>query len=166
MRLPPSVAQPSPRTVTSSAVRPIRRLANSAIVLPSRSGVIASSPPIIVRHLGGDRPLSAVQSSMAVVRVDAGQRAGRNSRDACGRNVVRVTAPSLVDRAAARAGSIESRASWAVALAALGIYSVSFGAPVITVVGLKQIAADLGGARSVPALAFSLAWLGAAVGGV
>jgi MFS family permease len=79
---------------------------------------------------------------------------------------VHVTAPSLVDRAAARAGPIETRATWAVALTALGIYSVSFGAPVITVVALKQIAADLGGARSVPALAFSLAWLGAAVGGV
>jgi MFS family permease len=43
---------------------------------------------------------------------------------------------------------------------------VSFAAPAITVVGLKSIAADLGGERSVPALAYSLAWLGASVGGV
>lgn len=62
--------------------------------------------------------------------------------------------------------SIETRASWAVALTALGIYTVSFGAPVVTVVALKPIAAELGGARSVPALAFALAWFGAAVGGV
>jgi MFS family permease len=63
--------------------------------------------------------------------------------------------------------SIESRASWVVALTALGIYSVSFGAPVITVVALKPIAAELsGGARSVPALAASLAWLGSASGGI
>src|SRR5437764_10669223 len=61
---------------------------------------------------------------------------------------------------------IDSRASWTVALTALGIYSVSFGAPLITVVALKPIAAELGSARSVPALAFSLAWFGAAVGGI
>ena len=53
--------------------------------------------------------------------------------------------------------NIYSRASWAVALTALGIYTVSFGAPYITVVGLKSIAAELGSARSVPSLAFALA---------
>ena len=62
--------------------------------------------------------------------------------------------------------TVENRASWRVALVALGVYSVSFGAPVVTVVALKQIAAELGGARSVPALAYSLAWFGAAVGGI
>ena len=61
--------------------------------------------------------------------------------------------------------TIETRASWAVCLTALGIAAVSFAAPAITVVGLKSIAADLGGERSVPALAYSLAWLGASVGG-
>jgi MFS family permease len=62
--------------------------------------------------------------------------------------------------------TIETRASWAVCLTALGIAAVSFAAPAITVVGLKSIAADLGGERSVPALAYSLAWLGASVGGI
>src|SRR5581483_7942055 len=62
--------------------------------------------------------------------------------------------------------SIESRASWVVAVAVLGIMSVSFGAPLVLVVGLKQIAADLGSARSAPALGYSLAWLGAATGGI
>src|SRR5437764_11778414 len=61
---------------------------------------------------------------------------------------------------------IDSRASWTVALTALGIYTVSFGAPYITVVALKPIAAELGSARSVPALAFALAWFGSAVGGI
>jgi MFS family permease len=65
-----------------------------------------------------------------------------------------------------RVASIETRASWAVALTALAIYTVSFGAPVITVVALKPIAAELGDARSVPALACSLAWFGAAIGGI
>jgi len=62
--------------------------------------------------------------------------------------------------------TIETRASWAVCLTALGIAAVSFAAPAITVVGLKSIAADLGGERSMPALAYSLAWLGASVGGI
>src|SRR6476469_7159293 len=62
--------------------------------------------------------------------------------------------------------TIETRASWTVCLTALGIAAVSFAAPAITVVGLKSIAADLGGERSVPALAYSLAWLGASFGGV
>ena len=62
--------------------------------------------------------------------------------------------------------NIDSRASWAVAFTALAIYSVSFGAPYITVVALKPIAAELGSARSVPALAFALAWFGSALGGI
>lgn len=62
--------------------------------------------------------------------------------------------------------SIETRTSWTVCVAALGIAAVSFAAPAITVVGLKSIAAELGGERSVPALAYSLAWLGSSVGGI
>ena len=42
----------------------------------------------------------------------------------------------------------------------------SFGGPWITAVGLTSIAADVGDARSVPALAGSLAWFGSAAGGV
>src|SRR5947207_11390501 len=77
-----------------------------------------------------------------------------------------MTVSTIAGSSASRSGTIETRASWAVALTALGIYSVSFGAPTITVVALKPIAAELGGARSVPALAFALAWLGSAAGGV
>src|SRR5205085_11432688 len=73
---------------------------------------------------------------------------------------------SAAERAVLRPDTIETRASWVVALTALGIYTVSFGAPVITVVALKPIAAELGGARSVPALACALAWFGAAAGGI
>src|ERR1700680_1814819 len=65
-----------------------------------------------------------------------------------------------------RRATIETRASWVVCLTALGIAAVSFAAPAITVVGLKSIAADLGGERSVPALAYSLAWLRASGGGI
>ncbi|WP_176952951.1 MFS transporter [Belnapia rosea] len=62
--------------------------------------------------------------------------------------------------------SIESRASWLVALAAVAILSVSFGAPLLVVVALRPIAADLGDARAIPALASSLAYFGAGAGGI
>ncbi len=77
-----------------------------------------------------------------------------------------MTEAVVAGRPGTRPASVEGRASWAVALTALAIYSVSFGGPTITVVALKTIAAELGGARSVPALAYSLAWLGSAVGGI
>ena len=52
------------------------------------------------------------------------------------------------------------------AITAVAVYGVSYGAPMITVVGLKTIAGDLGTGRAVPALAYSMAWFGAAVGGI
>ncbi len=62
--------------------------------------------------------------------------------------------------------SIESRASWVVASVALCIMGMSFGAAWITAVALKDIAAEVGGMRSIPALASALAWLGSGVGGI
>ena len=62
--------------------------------------------------------------------------------------------------------SIETRSSWVVASISLVIMGVAFGGPWISVVALKVIAAEMGGARSVPAFASSLAWFGAGVGGI
>jgi len=62
--------------------------------------------------------------------------------------------------------SIETRTSWAIAFTAVVVMSIAYGAPFVAVVALKPIAAELGSARSVPALAYSLAWFGAAVGGL
>lgn len=62
--------------------------------------------------------------------------------------------------------SIESRASWVVAVCALITLLMSFGGIWITSVALKDIAAEIGDVRSVPALANSLVWLGLAVGGI
>jgi len=62
--------------------------------------------------------------------------------------------------------SIETRTSWVVASLSVALLALSFGAMWITAVGLKAIAADLGGLRSAPSLAASLAWLGTSVGGV
>ncbi len=49
---------------------------------------------------------------------------------------------------------------------ALMIMAVAFGAPWITVVALKNIAAEVGGERSIPSLAGALVWLGSGVGGI
>jgi MFS family permease len=62
--------------------------------------------------------------------------------------------------------SIETRASWVTASLSLVILGVSFGAPWIAVVALKPIAAEMGGARSVPAFATALAWFGSGIGGI
>ena len=62
--------------------------------------------------------------------------------------------------------SIETRASWVVASVALFIMMMAFGAAWITAVALKDIAAEAGGARSIPALASALAWLGSGLGGI
>jgi MFS family permease len=62
--------------------------------------------------------------------------------------------------------SIETRASWTVAGMSLLLLGLSFGGMWITAVGLKAVAADMGGTRAVPALATSLAWLGAGAGGI
>ncbi len=61
---------------------------------------------------------------------------------------------------------IDSREAWWIAIATLLILSISFGAPHIVNVALKQIAAELGGQRSVPSGANALAWLGTGVGGL
>lgn len=67
---------------------------------------------------------------------------------------------------AAASLSIETRQSWVVAVVALLTMAVTFGAPWVAVVALKTIAADFGGARSTPALAGSLSWIGVGVGGI
>lgn len=77
-----------------------------------------------------------------------------------------MTTASIAGRGAGAARTVETRRSWLVAGCALGVLSVSFGAPTITIVALKQIADTFGDARSVPALCYALAWLGSSVGGI
>src|SRR6476619_7460727 len=62
--------------------------------------------------------------------------------------------------------SIETKESWVVASVALLIMMMAFGAAWITAVALKDIAGEVGGARSIPALASALAWLGSGLGGI
>ena len=62
--------------------------------------------------------------------------------------------------------SIETRASWHAAIATLAVLSVTYGAPLVVVVALKPIAAELDAPRSVPALAAALASFGTGLGGI
>jgi MFS family permease len=62
--------------------------------------------------------------------------------------------------------SIEGRASWYAAGVTLAILSISYGSPLLIVVGLKPIQSALGTERSVISLVGSLLWLGTGLGGI
>lgn len=62
--------------------------------------------------------------------------------------------------------SIESRDSWVAAGLALALLSVSYGSPLLAVVGLKPITEDLGTQRQLIALVASLTWFGTGLGGI
>jgi MFS family permease len=62
--------------------------------------------------------------------------------------------------------SVETRKSWEVAGIVLVIMAIAFGAPWVTLVALKDIAAEVNGERSVPAFAGALMWIGSGVGGI
>jgi MFS family permease len=65
-----------------------------------------------------------------------------------------------------RPPSIEGRGSWIAASVTLAILTISYGSPLLIVVGLKPIQVALGTDRSVVALAGSLVWVGTGVGGI
>ena len=64
-----------------------------------------------------------------------------------------------MDGSGAHARSLETRTSWVVAIVALIVLSVSYGAPLTTMVALKPIADEFGAPRSAPAAA-ALRWAG------
>jgi len=71
-----------------------------------------------------------------------------------------------MDHGGRQPDSIETRASWVVACVALTVLTISYGAPLITVVALKPIALEFGTTRSAPALAVSLTYVGSGMGGI
>jgi MFS family permease len=75
-------------------------------------------------------------------------------------------AHTLADARPAGRGSIEDRSSWIAAGITLAILSVSFGAPLIIVVGLKTMQEQLGTDRSILALAGAFVWMGTGLGGI
>jgi MFS family permease len=79
-------------------------------------------------------------------------------------------APDIVREASglmpSTAATIDSRKAWIMASAALAILTIAHGAPMISAVALKPIAAEFGLSRGAPAAAGSFAYIGAAVGGI
>ncbi|HEX3952229.1 MAG TPA: MFS transporter [Stellaceae bacterium] len=63
-------------------------------------------------------------------------------------------------------GSVETRQSWIAACVTLGLLSISYGSPLLVVVGMKPITADLETSRQLVALAGSATWVGTGLGGI
>jgi MFS family permease len=61
---------------------------------------------------------------------------------------------------------IDSRVAWRTAWLVLAILAVSYGSPLLIVVGMKSIQESLGTERSVVALAGALVWVGTGAGGI
>jgi MFS family permease len=66
----------------------------------------------------------------------------------------------------ARGDSIEGPRSWQAAVLTVLILSVSFGAPLLVVVGMRPMQADMATDRSVLGMASARVWIGNAFGGV
>jgi MFS family permease len=64
------------------------------------------------------------------------------------------------------AAAPDSRVAWTAAAAALAILTIAHGGPLIGVVALKTIVAELGTSRAAPAAAGSFVYIGAAVAGI
>ena len=62
--------------------------------------------------------------------------------------------------------TVEGRGAWYAAAAALAVLSVSYGSPLLVVVGLKPITASLGTVREIVSLAAALTWVGTGLGGI
>jgi MFS family permease len=62
--------------------------------------------------------------------------------------------------------SVEGPASWRAAWITLAILSISFGSPLLIVVGMKPMQEALGTERAVLALAGALVWIGTGAGGI
>jgi MFS family permease len=71
-----------------------------------------------------------------------------------------------MNKMTAASATLDSRAAWVVATAALVILSIAYGAPLLAAVALKPIAAEFGTARAAVAAAPSFTFVGAAFGGI
>jgi MFS family permease len=65
-----------------------------------------------------------------------------------------------------RVREVEGHGAWAAASVALVLLSISYGSPLLIVVGLKPIAADLDTQRQVISLAAAMTWVGTGLGGI
>ena len=61
---------------------------------------------------------------------------------------------------------VEGRGAWVAACVALLLLSISYGSPLLIIVGLKPIAAALDAPRQVISLAAAMSWVGTGLGGI
>ena len=61
---------------------------------------------------------------------------------------------------------VEGRGAWRAASTVLVVLSISYGSPLLIVVGLKPITAGLGTVREITALAAAFTWVGTGLGGI
>lgn len=66
----------------------------------------------------------------------------------------------------ARDATIDGRGGWIAACTTIAILSVSYGSPLLIVVGLKPITAGLGTIRELTSLAAAFTWIGTGLGGI
>ncbi|SEN81764.1 Predicted arabinose efflux permease, MFS family [Rhodospirillales bacterium URHD0017] len=71
-----------------------------------------------------------------------------------------------MEKLKADAAALDSRTAWVVASAALAILTIAYGAPLLSAVALKPIAAEFGTERAAPAAAGAFTLVGAAFGGI
>ena len=71
-----------------------------------------------------------------------------------------------MNKMTAGSAALDSRAAWIVAGAALVILMIAYGAPLLSAVALRPIAAEFGTERAAPAAAGAFTLIGAAFGGI
>jgi MFS family permease len=71
-----------------------------------------------------------------------------------------------MDETTAGSATVDSRTAWIIAVAALVILSIAYGAPLLAAVALKPIAAEFGTTRAAAGAAPSFTFVGAAFGGI
>jgi MFS family permease len=62
--------------------------------------------------------------------------------------------------------TIDGRGGWIAATTTIAILSISYGSPLLIVIGLKPITAGLGTIRELTSLAAALTWVGTGLGGI
>src|SRR5207302_1479773 len=62
--------------------------------------------------------------------------------------------------------AVEGRGAWVAAGVTLALLSISYGSPLVLIVGLKPITEDLGTIRQVTSMAAALTWIGTGAGGI
>jgi hypothetical protein len=71
-----------------------------------------------------------------------------------------------MNRMKAGSATVDSRTAWIVAGASLVILTIAYGAPLLSAVALRPIAAEFGTERAAPAAAPAFTLIGAAFGGI